>query len=109
MIDKWSYNLLTSKCEKFIYGGCGGNQNRFDTKEECMKTCVDIADENDHEGHDGHVYQEMSGRASIMKPLIVMEEDMKTENETDKKPGKFDRKIVTLILYFYLQMLPLHH
>lgn len=37
---RWFYNIATKKCEQFIYGGCGGNENRFDTKDECEKRCV---------------------------------------------------------------------
>ncbi|KAK2169029.1 hypothetical protein NP493_1203g00012 [Ridgeia piscesae] len=36
---RWFFNSKTGKCEKFIYGGCGGNKNNFLTKEECDKTC----------------------------------------------------------------------
>lgn len=34
------YNRETGECEEFIYGGCGGNENRFDTKQECEDFCV---------------------------------------------------------------------
>jgi len=36
---RWFFNSKTGKCEKFIYGGCGGNKNNFLTKEDCEKTC----------------------------------------------------------------------
>jgi hypothetical protein len=36
---RYGYNPSTGKCETFSYGGCGGNGNRFDTKEECEATC----------------------------------------------------------------------
>jgi len=37
--NKFSFNKATNKCEKFTYGGCGGNANRFDTKSECENAC----------------------------------------------------------------------
>ncbi|XP_052769423.1 papilin-like [Mya arenaria] len=36
---KYGFNSATCQCEKFIYGGCGGNGNRFDTIEECESKC----------------------------------------------------------------------
>ena len=37
---KWFYNSTLARCEQFIYGGCEGNPNRFDTRESCENTCV---------------------------------------------------------------------
>lgn len=33
------YDPKTQTCKEFIYGGCGGNNNRYDTEEECLEYC----------------------------------------------------------------------
>ncbi|XP_036401346.1 collagen, type XXVIII, alpha 2a [Megalops cyprinoides] len=37
---RWYYDKLANSCAQFWYGGCDGNKNRFETEEECKKTCV---------------------------------------------------------------------
>mmetsp|Transcript_2965 Transcript_2965/g.4330 ORF Transcript_2965/g.4330 Transcript_2965/m.4330 type:complete len:170 (-) Transcript_2965:1368-1877(-) len=36
---KWYWDPESGTCRTFIYGGCSGNENRFDTKADCMTTC----------------------------------------------------------------------
>uniref|UniRef100_A0A3P9QCX6 Serine peptidase inhibitor, Kunitz type 1 a n=1 Tax=Poecilia reticulata TaxID=8081 RepID=A0A3P9QCX6_POERE len=36
---KWYYDPLSQSCLRFNYGGCEGNENRFDSKEQCMAEC----------------------------------------------------------------------
>ena len=39
-IPQWFFNKATSRCEKFIYGGCQGNANNFEGKEKCQAMCL---------------------------------------------------------------------
>ena len=36
---RWFYNSTSQRCESFTYGGCGGNANRFETRELCESAC----------------------------------------------------------------------
>uniref|UniRef100_H3BFL9 Amyloid beta like protein 2 n=1 Tax=Latimeria chalumnae TaxID=7897 RepID=H3BFL9_LATCH len=66
MMPRWYFDLNKKKCARFIYGGCGGNRNNFESEDYCMAVCkrmipptpqptddVDVyfetpADENEH-------------------------------------------------------------
>ncbi|KAK6174292.1 hypothetical protein SNE40_017601 [Patella caerulea] len=36
---RYHWDPETNRCEKFIYGGCSGNKNNFDTITECIVAC----------------------------------------------------------------------
>ncbi|KAI0227225.1 Kunitz-type serine protease inhibitor textilinin-4, partial [Lamellibrachia satsuma] len=36
---RWFFNSKKGLCEKFVYGGCGGNANNFKMRADCDKTC----------------------------------------------------------------------
>ena len=36
---KWFFNVTSNRCEAFNYTGCRGNYNRFNSKDECRRTC----------------------------------------------------------------------
>ncbi|EFJ45319.1 hypothetical protein VOLCADRAFT_39402, partial [Volvox carteri f. nagariensis] len=37
--ERFHYNAKTGTCEKFIWGGCGGNDNNFETEQQCKDKC----------------------------------------------------------------------
>ena len=37
--QSWFFNARIRKCQKFIYGGCDGNDNRFETLQSCQRLC----------------------------------------------------------------------
>ncbi|CAC5385573.1 BPTI/Kunitz domain-containing protein [Mytilus coruscus] len=39
-IPNYYYNTKTGQCEKFMYGGCGGNDNRFMSMDDCIQSCA---------------------------------------------------------------------
>ena len=39
-MGRWFYNAETNRCETFVYGGCAGNENNFETHAVCRKQCV---------------------------------------------------------------------
>ena len=39
LIKSWYFDSQTGDCKQFFYYGCGGNENRFSSKEECRRVC----------------------------------------------------------------------
>ncbi|XP_031719545.1 amyloid beta precursor like protein 2 isoform X2 [Anarrhichthys ocellatus] len=38
-MPRWHFDMSQRKCVRFIYGGCAGNRNNFDSEEYCMAVC----------------------------------------------------------------------
>ncbi|KAL0972821.1 hypothetical protein UPYG_G00195160 [Umbra pygmaea] len=53
-ISKIYFDHITGTCQSFIYGGCRGNGNRYESLEECIARCT--GDAAKHGGHNGRVY-----------------------------------------------------
>uniref|UniRef100_A0AC34QJB7 BPTI/Kunitz inhibitor domain-containing protein n=1 Tax=Panagrolaimus sp. JU765 TaxID=591449 RepID=A0AC34QJB7_9BILA len=39
-IPRFYFDSESKTCKSFGFGGCGGNGNNFNTKEECEKLCL---------------------------------------------------------------------
>lgn len=37
----WYFEPVSRACRRFLYGGCEGNGNRFNSFEECRSSCLD--------------------------------------------------------------------
>ncbi|KAK7881022.1 hypothetical protein WMY93_030611 [Mugilogobius chulae] len=48
-LPRFFFNSSSGSCEEFIYGGCGGNKNNFDSQAQCEAACpgVKAADEGE--------------------------------------------------------------
>ncbi|BHF58856.1 zinc-containing alcohol dehydrogenase [Sparganum proliferum] len=45
MIKRFAYDDTAKACVPFTYGGCQGNGNNFETKEECEEKCMEALDD----------------------------------------------------------------
>ncbi|XP_054566464.1 kunitz-type protease inhibitor 2 isoform X4 [Eptesicus fuscus] len=43
-MNRWWYNATGGSCQQFVYGGCGGNDNNYLTKEACLEKCADVTE-----------------------------------------------------------------
>ncbi|KAH7972791.1 hypothetical protein HPB52_017171 [Rhipicephalus sanguineus] len=61
-LRRYYYNTTTDTCEKFIYGGCQGNANNFETLKECETRCGG-----------NYTVEDQSWKKHIMKPVLQHE------------------------------------
>ncbi|XP_066186529.1 kunitz-type protease inhibitor 4 [Sylvia atricapilla] len=43
LFRRFFFNASSQRCEEFIYGGCGGNMNNFETMGECFQACAHVS------------------------------------------------------------------
>ncbi|MGH0132701.1 UNVERIFIED_CONTAM: hypothetical protein FKN15_027801 [Acipenser sinensis] len=43
MMPRWYFDLDARRCVRFVYGGCGGNRNNFESEEYCMAVCKHLS------------------------------------------------------------------
>ena len=36
----WYFEFNSRTCRRFLYGGCDGNGNKFDSREDCENRCL---------------------------------------------------------------------
>ncbi|KAJ8350968.1 hypothetical protein SKAU_G00260980 [Synaphobranchus kaupii] len=42
MLPRWYFDREEGHCAPFIYGGCGGNRNNFESEEYCLSVCSSV-------------------------------------------------------------------
>uniref|UniRef100_A0A8D0D616 Amyloid beta (A4) precursor-like protein 2 n=1 Tax=Sander lucioperca TaxID=283035 RepID=A0A8D0D616_SANLU len=43
-MPRWHFDMSQRKCVRFVYGGCAGNRNNFDSEEYCMAvSCLSVS------------------------------------------------------------------
>lgn len=52
-LRRYYYNYAYGSCEEFTYSGCDGNQNNFETPEECERHCGHVQDRCSLRPHPG--------------------------------------------------------
>lgn len=48
-VHKWRFIKTEGRCRPFAYGGCLGNENRFNSEAECLHHCVGGPERKEHE------------------------------------------------------------
>eukprot|EP00094_Tigriopus_californicus_P013647 TCALIF_13204-PA protein Name:"Similar to Ppn Papilin (Drosophila melanogaster)" AED:0.11 eAED:0.11 QI:32/0.42/0.25/1/0.14/0.25/8/0/928 len=63
---RYFFNKSSGACEKFLFGGCNGNENNFILKKDCQKLCI-----NSNEHEDETVIREGSTNSSQRTNLTL--------------------------------------
>ncbi|XP_036379103.1 amyloid-like protein 2 isoform X1 [Megalops cyprinoides] len=57
-MPRWHFDMSQKRCVRFVYGGCAGNRNNFDSEEYCMAVCKPLIPPTPQPTDDVDVYFE---------------------------------------------------
>ncbi|XP_061122201.1 amyloid beta (A4) precursor protein a isoform X2 [Syngnathus typhle] len=121
MLPRWYFDRQEGRCTQFIYGGCGGNRNNFESEEYCRSVCRSViptatpgspdavdhyletpADENEHT-HFQKAKESLEAKhrermSQVMREWEEAEREAKNLPRADKKAviQRFQEKVETL-------------
>nr|XP_026695132.1 papilin-like isoform X6 [Ciona intestinalis] len=79
-IPRFYYNPTTNRCQIFVYGGCAGNDNNFETPRQCQALCGgDVSFE--YERNTGETARTRSNTLTSSEPPMVPAEFCATPME----------------------------
>uniref|UniRef100_A0A1A7WI30 Amyloid-beta A4 protein n=2 Tax=Iconisemion striatum TaxID=60296 RepID=A0A1A7WI30_9TELE len=121
MLSRWYFDRQEGRCVQFIYGGCGGNRNNFESEEYCLAVCRSViptsmpsspdavdhyletpADENEH-AHFQKAKESLEAKhrermSQVMREWEEAEREAKNLPRADKKVviQRFQEKVEAL-------------
>uniref|UniRef100_A0A8C4GWH0 Amyloid-beta A4 protein n=1 Tax=Dicentrarchus labrax TaxID=13489 RepID=A0A8C4GWH0_DICLA len=121
MLPRWYFDHQEGRCAQFIYGGCGGNRNNFESEEYCLSVCSSViptampsspdavdhyletpADENEH-AHFQKAKESLEAKhrermSQVMREWEEAEREAKNLPRADKKAviQRFQEKVEAL-------------
>ncbi|XP_077538142.1 uncharacterized protein LOC144150174 isoform X2 [Haemaphysalis longicornis] len=90
-IPRWYFN--GKNCKKFVWGGCKGNKNNFETKQQCKVACGGFRTpqaETGNSGGEGQQQNEVQGNIPQVKDNGQKEVDEKIPVEEGPGQNKMD-------------------
>ncbi|KAM6961308.1 kunitz-type protease inhibitor 1a [Aplochiton taeniatus] len=69
---RWYYNPLRKDCFRFNYGGCHGNDNRFDDKETCVRICQSVTEKDIYARKELFEYQTSESDKIIVAVMVLL-------------------------------------
>ncbi|GAB1291842.1 Kunitz-type protease inhibitor 2 [Apodemus speciosus] len=67
-IPRWWYNVTDGSCQPFIYGGCEGNGNNYQSKEECLDKCDGVTEST----IDGVASSEKGADSAVLSGFVLV-------------------------------------
>ncbi|XP_061599830.1 kunitz-type protease inhibitor 1a [Cololabis saira] len=69
---KWYYDPLQQKCIPFNYGGCAGNENRFESENSCKKICNGVTEKDVFLRKEGFEKQLSNSKPAILAAAVIL-------------------------------------